>query len=67
MPNYEPKMHKRRDNTLVYGAPWHYWKVCGGWTPEAQVTDDWSKVTCKNCLRSRPKTENDTLATKGEL
>lgn len=33
----------------------HYWAVCGVYGESAVIHKSWRWVTCKRCLRSKPK------------
>ena len=55
------KIHKTTAN--VAACPGFEWVLC--WQclrPESQCTSRWDKVTCKLCLRRKPKRKHDKSA-----
>lgn len=59
MPNYKPRMHKRNPQ-LSCSGPFGF-GVCHGWhaREDGELTDNWSKVTCGSCLRSKRAPRKD--------
>ena len=50
-------INAKLDSYRVHYAPWGNACHCGRWLVEATLmrgSDDWSKVTCKSCLRGKP-------------
>ncbi len=50
-------MHKRKGTTTLLWGPWTWYKTVCGIDPSGipRTALHWAKVTCKNCLRLRPK------------
>lgn len=46
-------VHKRASDSLTWMLTW--WTKCGALPTKSRSTHAWSKVTCLNCLRSKPK------------
>jgi Pyruvate/2-oxoacid:ferredoxin oxidoreductase delta subunit len=45
------KTHKRVPTATLWESP----SICGAWPIVTPTTQDWRKVTCKNCLRLKKR------------
>lgn len=59
MPNYKPRMHKRREKRVT-SLEHCGWTECGSIKHDKYLTDNWNHPDmCRNCLHSKPKGGED--------